>query len=59
MWLCVSRSSPTFDRVFSVLSGLTGKLGDVTAGVAKLADAPGLGPGPFGDGGSNPLARTL
>jgi hypothetical protein len=27
--------------------------------VAELADAPGLGPGPFGDGGSNPLARTL
>jgi deazaflavin-dependent oxidoreductase (nitroreductase family) len=26
--------------------------------VAELADAPGLGPGPFGDGGSNPLART-
>ena len=29
------------------------------AGVAELADAPGLGPGPFGGGGSNPLARTL
>src|SRR5436309_15803785 len=28
------------------------------AGVAKLADAPGLGPGPFGGGGSSPLART-
>ena len=27
--------------------------------MAELADAPGLGPGPFGDGGSNPLARTL
>ena len=28
------------------------------AGVAKLADAPGLGPGPLGGGGSSPLART-
>ncbi len=28
------------------------------AGVAKLADAPGLGPGPERDGGSSPLART-
>src|ERR1019366_2106585 len=28
------------------------------AGVAELADAPGLGPGPFGGGGSTPLART-
>ncbi len=33
--------------------------GGGAAGVAELADAPGLGPGPFGDGGSNPLARTL
>jgi hypothetical protein len=29
-----------------------------TAGVAKLADAPGLGPGPERGGGSSPLART-
>ncbi len=29
------------------------------AGVAELVDAPGLGPGPFGGGGSTPLARTL
>ena len=28
------------------------------AGVAELADAPGLGPGPFGGGGSSPFART-
>jgi hypothetical protein len=28
------------------------------AGVAKLADAPGLGPGPERGGGSSPLART-
>ena len=28
------------------------------AGVAKLADAPGLGPGPEKGGGSSPLART-
>jgi hypothetical protein len=26
--------------------------------VAKLADAPGLGPGPERGGGSSPLART-
>ncbi len=26
--------------------------------MAELADAPGLGPGPHGDGGSSPLART-
>src|SRR5580704_13010856 len=29
------------------------------AGVAEPVDAPGLGPGPFGGGGSNPLVRTL
>ena len=29
------------------------------AGVAELVDAPGLGPGPFGGGGSSPLARTV
>ncbi len=29
------------------------------AGVAELADAPGLGPGPFGDGSSSLPARTL
>src|SRR5580704_4675728 len=36
------------------------RLGWITAqaGVAEQADAPGLGPGPFGGGGSNPLART-
>ena len=44
---------------FSLCRGVTDRLRDVIAGVAKLADAPGLGPGPFGDGGSNPLARTL
>jgi glycerate kinase len=27
--------------------------------VAELVDAPGLGPGPFGGGGSSPLVRTL
>ncbi len=27
--------------------------------MAKLVYAPGLGPGPFGGGGSSPLARTL
>ena len=29
------------------------------AGVAELADAPGLGPGPERGGGSSPLARTF
>jgi hypothetical protein len=29
------------------------------AGVAKLAYAPGLGPGPERGGGSSPLARTV
>ncbi len=29
------------------------------AGVAKLADAPGLGPGPSRGGGSSPFARTV
>ena len=29
------------------------------AGVAKLADAPGLGSGVFGRGGSSPATRTI
>ena len=32
--------------------------GSTSAGVAKLVDAPGLGPGPERGGGSSPLART-
>ena len=31
----------------------------MNAGVAELADAPGLGPGEATRGGSNPFARTI
>ena len=32
--------------------------GGADRGRGEMADAPGLGPGPFGGGGSTPLART-
>ncbi len=37
---------------------IRGGRGAVPASVAELADAPGLGPGVFGRGGSSPSART-
>ena len=33
--------------------------GDIRAGVAELVDAPDLGSGIFGCGGSSPFARTI
>ena len=42
-----------------VQGGRRAMLGAAAAGVAELADAPGLGPGPERGGGSSPLARTF
>ena len=44
------KSTKVFDTRYDAFSAASGRGG--------MADAPGLGPGPFGGGGSTPLART-